>query len=160
MEKAVLNSRQISQLKLAAKSVDLEYQKMIKLNEQILKLEADRNAIKAFVNSVEKPFLERFGYTPTQLIKKEITVAVDATGNTKRDKNGYPVKVTKFVLRYPDTIFPTESDSNGSDFDIDSTVDKEEEVEEVKEGLKEAEEVRETINEAVDTAIDPELEKL
>jgi hypothetical protein len=63
------------------------------------------------------------GYGSEQLFTKEVT----DTG--KVDKNGTPIKTTKFVPKYPETIIPVEEKTCGCPCDEDIVCEESVEVE-------------------------------
>lgn len=75
---------------------------MAKKNE----IDAELETINASIEAADAPTKAMTGgYGSEQLFNKEIT----DTG--KVDKNGTPIKTTKFVLKYPETIIPVEEET-------------------------------------------------
>lgn len=122
MAKEKFGRMAVSQIKNTAKSCYLLTKEKEKLEKEI----AERQARLAVVNEQYDEYqapIKRMtgGYTTSDLLDRQV---VD-TG--KVDKDGRPIKVTNYVLKYPDTVVPpTENivpDSAesvaGSDFDID-----------------------------------------
>lgn len=74
---------------------------MAKKNE----IDAELETINASIEAADAPTKTMTGgYGSEQLFTKEIT----DTG--KVDKNGTPIKTTKFVPKYPETIIPVEEE--------------------------------------------------
>lgn len=75
---------------------------MAKKNE----IDAELETINASIEAADAPTKAMTGgYGSEQLFTKEIT----DTG--KVDKNGTPIKTTKFVPKYPETIIPVEEET-------------------------------------------------
>ena len=82
---------------------------------------------------MEAPVIRKTGFKSTDIYTKVIVPQMNEDGTAKVDKNGRPIKVTKYVLKYPDTIIPVagntatpapeapaEAPAAGSDFDKDA----------------------------------------
>ena len=113
-----LSKREIAQLKRTAQNVAPLVTKKYKILEKAEMLKKEYDSIEAQISAWETATKEMTGgYTSEQLIKRVV------------ENN-----VTKYVLRYPDTIYPPQETSNtieeclcegectcGSDLDIDTT---------------------------------------
>ena len=106
MNEKVLNARELAQVKRIAQNVDADYQSVCKLNEKIKELTAQRDALQQGIDEMEAPVIRKTGYKSTDIFMKVITPQFNADGSPKVDKNGRPIKVTKYVLRYGDSILP------------------------------------------------------
>ena len=92
---------QIASFKRTAQNVYPLVRKKEKLVEQINAAQAELTDIEAQIDAQQGYIKEATGgYTTEDIIIREVT----DTGKT--DKNGNPVKVTTFKLRYPDTVIP------------------------------------------------------
>ena len=109
MNEKVLNARELAQVKRIVQNVDADYQSVCKLNEKIKELTAQRDALQQGIDEMEAPVIRKTGYKSTDIFTKVITPQFNADGSPKVDKNGRPIKVTKYVLRYGDSILPPAS---------------------------------------------------
>jgi len=107
MKENVLNNRELAQIKRIAQNVDTDFQKVCKLEAQINKLTQERDSLQQGIDETEAPVIRKTGgYRSTDIYKKEVIPQFNADGTPKVDKNGRQLKVTKYVLRYPDTLVP------------------------------------------------------
>lgn len=142
MNNKSLNARELAQIKRIAQNVDADYQKVCKLNEKINNLITERDALQQGIDEMEAPVIRKTGgYKSTDLYEKTIVPQFNENGTPKTDKEGRQLKVTKYTLRFPDTILPTAEniatvvdsvkgndtvvpptteDKAGSDYDVDS----------------------------------------
>lgn len=140
MNKNSLNARELAQIKRIAQNVDADFQKVCKLNEKIANLTKERDEIQQDIDEMEAPVIRKTGgFKSTDLYEKTVIPQFNEDGTPKTDKDGRQLKVTKYVLRYGDNVFPpkevaenTESVSTdveelpstegkaGSDFDVDA----------------------------------------
>lgn len=99
MEK--FSKTQIASFKRTAQNVYPLVRKKEKLVEQINAAQAELTDIEAQIDA-QQGYVKSVtgGYTTEDIIIREVT----DTG--KLDKNGNPVRVTTFKLKYPDTIIP------------------------------------------------------
>lgn len=101
MEQKEFSKFQIAQLKRTAQNVEQSVKRKNKLEKQIIELSQEYKQAKEEIDAWQAPIKAVFhGHTTEELVE---SVTTD-TG--KVDKNGKPIKVTKFVLKYPDTIIP------------------------------------------------------
>ena len=101
MEQKEFSKFQIAQLKRTAQNVEQSVKRKNKLEKQIIELSQEYKQAKEEIDAWQAPIKAVFhGHTTEELVE---SVTTD-TG--KLDKNGKPIKVTKFVLKYPDTIIP------------------------------------------------------
>ena len=92
---------EIATIKRTAQSVNPMVSKKAKLKEQIDALQAEYDQLNTMQEQYEASIKTMTGgYGTEDLIDKviETTSAVD--------KNGKPIKVTKYVLKYPETVIP------------------------------------------------------
>ena len=131
MNEKVLNNRELAQVKRIAQNVDADYQKVGKLEEQIAKLTAQRDELQKSIDEMEAPVIRKTGgFKSTDIYEKTIVPQFNDNGTPKTDKDGRQLKVTKYVLRYPDTIIPPVQNEEpativdmpvaGNDFDADA----------------------------------------
>ena len=107
MSEKVLNARELAQVKRIAQNVDADYQKVGKLNEKIAELTKERDELQQGIDEMEAPVIRKTGFKSTDIYTKVIVPQMNEDGTAKVDKNGRPIKVTKYTLRYPDSIIPT-----------------------------------------------------
>lgn len=94
---------QVATLKRVAQSVSPLVRAKEKLVNQITECEQELKSIQTQIDAFQGPIKEMTGgYTTEDLVVREVSVT------DKLDKEGKPVKVTKWVLRYPDTVIPVE----------------------------------------------------
>ena len=92
---------QIATLKRSAQNVNPIVTKKNKIKAQIDALNEEYNQLQAQQDAWEAAIKEMTGgYTTEDLVEK----VVETTD--KLDKDGKPIKVTKYVLKYPETIIP------------------------------------------------------
>lgn len=97
---------EIATIKRTAQSVNPMVSRKAKIKEQMDALQAEYDQLNTMQEQYEASIRTMTGgYSTEDLVEKviETTSAVD--------KNGKPVKVTKYVLKYPDTIIPVPSDT-------------------------------------------------
>lgn len=92
-----LTSREIAAIKRIAQNADADYQQVCKINQKIAKLQEERDRIQENLNLTEAPVVSRYGYPSTTLVKKEIIPLYNEDGTPKTDKEGRPMKQTKYV---------------------------------------------------------------
>lgn len=101
MNKPKLTQREIAQLKRIAANVNADVIKRDKLEAKKNELQAEIDKLTATIDLSEAPVkVMTGGYTTSDLLKK----VVEDTG--KVDKDGRPIKTTKYVPIYPETILP------------------------------------------------------
>lgn len=128
MNEKSLNARELAAIKRVAQNVDASYQKVCKLNEKIFELTSQRDELQLEIDEMETPVIRKTGgYKSTDIYEKQVIPQFNENGAPKTDKEGRQLKVTKYVLRYGENVFPVESDPippttenvAGSDFDKD-----------------------------------------
>ena len=109
-----LSKFEIAAIKRTAQNVNAMVTKKTKLKEKIDALQAEYDKIEGAQEQFEVPIRKMTGgYGTEDLIVK----VIEDTG--KLDKDGKPVKLAKYVLKYPDTILPPAMD--GGDGVVDDT---------------------------------------
>lgn len=106
METRKFSKFEVATIKRTAQSVNPMVSRKTKIKEQIDALQAEYDQLDTMQEQYEASIKTMTGgYGTEDLVEKviETTSAVD--------KNGKPVKVTKYVLKYPDTIIPVLSDT-------------------------------------------------
>lgn len=107
MENKILSVRELSQIKRIAQNVDADYQKVCKLNAKIDALVDERDALQQGIDEMEAPVMRKTGgYKSTEIYEKQVIPQFHADGMPKTDKDGRQLKVTKYVLRWGDSILP------------------------------------------------------
>lgn len=100
MEKK-FNKFEIATIKRTAQSVNPMVSRKAKIREQIDELQAEYEQLDAMQAQYEASIKTMTGgYTTEDLVDK----IIETTG--AMDRNGKPVKITKYVLKYPDTVIP------------------------------------------------------
>lgn len=102
--------------------------KKAKLVEKMSEMQGELDSIQIQLDSFQAPIKEATGgYTTEDLVKR----VIEDTG--KVDKNGKPIKQTKYVLLYPDTIIPpTEESDDSTEASVDTPVEGTEETDETE----------------------------
>lgn len=112
MNNKILNNRELAQIKRIAQNVDADYQKVCKLNEKIAEMSKERDSIQQDIDEAEAPVIRKTGgYKSTDIYQKVIVPQFNEDGTPKMDKAGRQIKVTKYVLRYEDSILPPANSS-------------------------------------------------
>ena len=138
-----LSKFEIAAIKRTAQNVNAMVTKKTKLKEKIDALQAEYDQIEEAQEQFEAPIKKMTGgYGTEDLIMK----VIEDTG--KLDKNGKPIKLAKYVLKYPDTILPPTMD-NG-----DGAVDDTEKASEVEVPAEDAV----TIDPTVESPLAPDME--
>lgn len=107
MNEKILNNRELAQVKRIAQNVDADYQKVCKLNEKIAEFTKERDNLQQGIDEQEAPVIRKTGgFKSTDIFVKTIVPQFNENGTPKTDKDGRQIKVTKYVMRYPDTIIP------------------------------------------------------
>ena len=90
----------VANLRRTAQMVSPMVREKDKLVDEINEKHARIDALRAQIESLDSHIRQECGYGVEDLITREV-------GNTgKLDKAGKPVKVTKWILKYPETIIP------------------------------------------------------
>lgn len=117
-----LSKFEIAAIKRTAQNVNAMVTKKTKLKEKIDALQAEYDKIEEAQEQFEAPIRKMTGgYGTEDLVEK----VIEDTG--KLDKDGKSIKLTKYVLKYPDTILPPTMDD-----DNDGVVDDTEKAPEVE----------------------------
>ena len=96
-----LSKFEIAAIKRTAQNVNAMVTKKTKLKEKIDALQAEYDKIEEAQEQFEAPIRKMTGgYGTEDLVEK----VIETTGAV--DKNGKPIKVTKYVLKYPETVIP------------------------------------------------------
>lgn len=97
---------EIAAMKRTAANVDQFVRRRNTLTAKKNEIDAELETINASIDAADAPTRAMTGgYGSEQLFNKEVT----DTG--KVDKNGTPIKTTKFVPKYPETIIPVEEET-------------------------------------------------
>ena len=138
-----LSKFEIAAIKRTAQNVNAMVTKKTKLKEKIDTLQAEYDQIEEAQEQFEAPIRKMTGgYGTEDLVVK----VIEDTG--KLDKDGKPIKLTKYALKYPDTILPPTMD-NG-----DGAVDDTEKAPEVEVPAEDAV----TIDPTVESPLAPAME--
>lgn len=96
---------EIATIKRTAQNVNPMVTKRAKLMEQIKALQDEYDQLAVMQGQYEASIKTMTGgYTTEDLVTK----VVETTNSV--DKNGKPIKITKYVLKYPETIIPVTDD--------------------------------------------------
>ena len=99
---------QIAAMKRTAANVDQFVRRRNTLMAKKNEIDSELEIINASIEAADAPTKAMTGgFGSEELFTKEIT----DTG--KVDKNGTPIKTTKFVLKHPETIIPVEEETCG-----------------------------------------------
>ena len=116
---------EIATIKRTAQSVNPMVSKKAKLKEQIDALQKEYDQLSMMQEQYEASIKTMTGgYGTEDLVEK----VIETTGAV--DKNNKPIKVTKYVLKYPETVIPVESEETNVEV---SEVNNEETVGETEE---------------------------
>jgi hypothetical protein len=97
---------EVAAMKRTAANVDQFVRRRNTLMAKKTEIDNELSIIEASIDAADAPTRAMTGgYGSEQLFTKEIT----DTG--KVDKNGTPIKTTKFVPKYPETIIPVEEET-------------------------------------------------
>ena len=92
---------EIATIKRTAQNVAPLVRRKTKIKEQIAKLQEEYDSLNTQQLQWEQAIITMTGgYTTEDLVEK----VVETTSSV--DKDGNPVKMTKYVLKYPDTVVP------------------------------------------------------
>lgn len=118
METRKFSKFEIATIKRTAQSVNPMVSKKAKIKEQIDALQVEYDQLNTMQEQYEASIKTMTGgYGTEDLVEKVIE-----TTNTV-DKNGKHIKVTKYVLKYPETVIPVAAEEfdNMSAIEIDDT---------------------------------------
>lgn len=97
---------EVAAMKRTAANVDQFVRRRNTLMAKKTEIDNELSIIEASIDAADAPTRAMTGgYGSEQLFNKEVT----DTG--KVDKNGTPIKTTKFVPKYPETIIPVEEET-------------------------------------------------
>lgn len=97
---------EVAAMKRTAANVDQFVRRRNTLMAKKTEIDNELSIIEASIDAADAPTRAMTGgYGSEQLFTKEVT----DTG--KVDKNGTPIKTTKFVLKHPETIIPVEEET-------------------------------------------------
>lgn len=100
MQNTNLTSRDLAMIKRIAMNVDADYQKVNKLNAKIVELQSTIAELQTNIDEMEAPVIRRTGgLRSTDLFEKVVIPMYNEDGSVKVDKNGHPMKSTKYVLK-------------------------------------------------------------
>lgn len=97
---------EVAVIKRTAQNVNPMVTKKAKIREKISELEEEYNKLELMQEQYEASIRTMTGGFSTEDLVQKV---IEDTGKT--DKEGRPIKVTKYVLKYPDTIVPASIDS-------------------------------------------------
>lgn len=101
MAEKKINKFLAASIKRTAQNVSPLVRRKQKLNEEIEERQKELASIQIQLDTYEAPIKEATGgYTTEDLVVR----TVEDTG--KVDKDGKPIKLTKWALKYPDTLVP------------------------------------------------------
>jgi hypothetical protein len=102
METKKFSKWELTVIKNTAKNVSPIVAKKVKIREKLEELAKEYNNLQELQNRFEENVKSiTGGFTTEDLIER----VVETTNSV--DKNGNPIKVTKYVFKYPETIIPT-----------------------------------------------------
>lgn len=96
---------EIATIKRTAQNVAPLVRRKTKIKEQIAKLQEEYDLLNTQQLQWEQAIITMTnGYTTEDLVEK----VVETTSSV--DKDGNPIKMTKYVLKYPDTVVPVQEE--------------------------------------------------
>ena len=100
----------VASLKRTAQNVSPLVRRKQKLQAEIAEREEELKSIQVQLDTYEAPIKEATGgYSTEDLVVRTVEVT------DKVDKDGKPIKVTKWNLKYPETIVPIEEEAEAAD---------------------------------------------
>lgn len=93
----------IANLKRTAQSVSLLVRRKQKLQAEIAEREEELNSVQIQIDGYQTPIKEATGGFTTEDLIERVVEATD-----KLDKDGKPIKVTKWNLKFPETVVPAQ----------------------------------------------------
>lgn len=124
--KKELNNRELAIIKRIAQNVDGNFTKVKKLEAKIADLKAQVDELQVEIDEMEAPVIRMTGVRSTDLFEKQVLPYVNVDGTPKKDKDGRPLKITKYVLKAqvenPENVETPEVSTAGSDFDLDKMI--------------------------------------
>ena len=96
---------EIAAIKRTAQTCSGMIAKFEKLNEKIATLQAEKDKTKQMIDQWDAPIVAMTGYHIMDLVEKEKV-------KTGVDKDGNDISGSKWVLKYPETVVPCETESN------------------------------------------------
>lgn len=106
----------VASLKRTAQNVSPLVRRKQKLQAEIAEREEEMASIQKQLDTYEAPIKEATGgYGTEDLVIRTVEVT------DKMDKDGKPVKVTKWNLKYPETIVPEEETEEVNDAEVPDT---------------------------------------
>lgn len=108
----------IASLKRTAQNVSPLVRRKQKLQAEIAEREEELKSLQIQIDAHEAPIKEATdGYGTEDLVIRTVEVT------DKLDKNGKPVKITKWNLKYPETIVPIENTVAETSAEVGETTD-------------------------------------
>ena len=101
METRKFSKFEIATIKRTAQSVNPMVSRKTKIKEQMDALQAEYNQLDTMQEQYEASIKTMTGGYGTEDLVEKVVETTNAV-----DKNGKPIKVTKYVLKYPDTVIP------------------------------------------------------
>ena len=101
METRKFSKFEIATIKRTAQSVNPMVSKKAKIKEQIDALQAEYDQLNTMQEQYEASIKTMTGGYGTEDLVDNVIETTSAV-----DKNGKPIKVTKYVLKYPETVIP------------------------------------------------------
>lgn len=101
METRKFSKFEIATIKRTAQSVNPMVSRKAKIKEQMDALQAEYNQLDTMQEQYEASIKTMTGGYGTEDLVEKVVETTNAV-----DKNGKPIKVTKYVLKYPDTVIP------------------------------------------------------
>ena len=105
---------EIAAIKRTAQTCSGMIAKVEKLNEKIATLQAEKDKTKQMIDQWDAPIVAMTGYHIMDLVEKEKV-------KTGVDKDGNDISGSKWVLKYPETVVPCESDVEENTTQINNT---------------------------------------
>lgn len=110
---------EVASIKRTAQNCAGMIAKFEKLNEKIAILQAEKEKVEQMINNWDAPIVAMTGYHVMDLVERERV-------KTGKDKDGNDIFGSKWVMKYPETIIPVDSNNT-------STQEEQKETEQVEE---------------------------
>ena len=101
---------ELAKLKRTAQNLEPYFKKQAKLIEEKQKIEEELEKVNQLIKLNDAPTIELTGYSTKDILRKVVVPQPD-----KVDKNGNPIKITRYEFIYPETIIPVTYDSISSE---------------------------------------------
>lgn len=113
---------EVASIKRTAQNCAGMIAKFEKLNEKIAILQAEKEKVEQMINNWDAPIVAMTGYHVMDLVERERV-------KTGKDKDGNDIFGSKWVMKYPETIIPVDSNNTSAQEEQEETEQIDEEAE-------------------------------